>query len=109
MESLAEQNLIYSTFAKDPDLAGIVETFVDEMPTRVASILNCIESEDWEGLRRASREIRGAASSFGFTRLAPYAGGVESAVLEARPEEEVRAAVEQLLAMCRSIRPGIPV
>lgn len=109
MESAVQRNLfLYSTLAEDPDLATIVATFVDEMPARVVSILNCLHSEDWEGLRAASRQIRGAAGSFGFAPLTPYARNVESAVTEARPEEEILAAVEQLLAICRSVRTGVP-
>ncbi len=109
MQSVVQsQPPLYSAFAEDPDLNAIVEQFVEEMPARAASILNSLQSEDWEGLRRATRQIRGAADSFGFAPLGPYAGEVEAAVAESRPEEEIRAAVEQLLAMCHSVRPGTP-
>jgi hypothetical protein len=40
--------------------------------------------------------------------LRPYAGEVETAVTEGRPEEEIRTAVEQLLTMCDSVRRGTP-
>lgn len=109
MQPVVQHNpLLYSTLAEDPDLSVIVETFVDELPARAASILDCLECEDWEGLRRASRYIRGAAGSYGFAAIRPYAGEVESAVTDTRPEEEIRAAVEQLLAICGSVRPGVP-
>lgn len=109
MQSVVQrQPPLYSAFAEDPDLNAIVEKFVEEMPARAASILNSLQSEDWEGLRCATRQIRGAADSFGFAPLGPYAGEVEAAVVESRPEEEIRAAVEELLAMCDSVRRGTP-
>ena len=109
MESCtANGQFLFSTLAEDPDLAEIVEMFVDEMPERVETILNCFQSEDWEGLRRASHQLKGAAGSYGFPSITPCAGVLEAAVKQARPETEIRKAVDELVAMCRSIRAGTP-
>ena len=99
---------LYSTLAEDPDLAEIVEMFVDEMPERIEQILNCFESEDWTGLQRASHQLKGAAGSYGFPSITPCAGILEAAVRQTRPEEEIRKAVDELVAMCRSVRAGTP-
>ncbi len=110
MESnAATSRFLFSTLAEDPDLAEIVEMFVDEMPDRIGAILNCLESEDWEGLQRASHQLKGAAGSYGFPSITPCAGVLEAAVKQTRPEEEIRKAVDELVAMCRSIRGGTPV
>ena len=84
---------LFSTLAEDPDLAEIVEMFVDEMPERIENILNCFESEDWEGLRRASHQLKGAAGSYGFATITPCAGILEAAVKQTKPEDEIREAV----------------
>ncbi len=109
MESYTQTSqALFSTLAEDPDLGEIVEMFVDEMPDRIETILNCLESRDWEGLRRASHQLKGAAGSYGFMPLTPCAGIVEVSVSQARPEDEIRKATDELLAMCRSIRAGTP-
>jgi HPt (histidine-containing phosphotransfer) domain-containing protein len=100
---------LFSTLAEDPDLAEIVEMFVDEMPERIENILNCFQSEDWDGLRCASHQLKGAAGSYGFPSITPCAGVLESAVKQTRPENEIRKAVDELVSMCRSVRAGTPV
>ena len=100
---------LFSTLAEDPDLAEIVEMFVDEMPERVDKILNCFESEDWDGLWRVSHQLKGAAGSYGFPAITPCAGNLETAVKQARPEAEIRKALDELVAMCRNVRAGTPV
>ncbi len=110
MESCAETGqTLFSTLAEDPDLAEIVEMFVDEMPDRVENILNCLQSEDWDGLRRASHQLKGAAGSYGFPTITPCAGVLESAVRQTLPEDEIRKAVDELVSMCRNVRAGTPV
>ncbi len=100
--------VLYSTLAEDPDLAEIVEMFVDEMPDRVEKILNCFESEDWEGLRSASHQLKGAAGSYGFSTITPCAGVLEATVKQTKSEDEIRSAVEDLVSMCRNVRAGTP-
>ncbi len=109
METYSETSqVLFSTLAEDPDLAEIVEMFVDEMPDRVENILNCFESEDWEGLRTASHQLKGAAGSYGFSSITPCAGVLEAAVKQTKPEDEIRSAVDELVAMCRCVRAGTP-
>lgn len=109
MESTARTGqVLFSTLAEDPDLAEIVEMFVDEMPDRIENILNCFESENWEGLRCASHQLKGAAGSYGFPSITPCAGVLEASVKQTKPENEIRQAVDELVAMCRSVRAGTP-
>ena len=109
MESCtANGQFLFSTLAEDPDLAEIVEMFVDEMPERVETILNCFQSEDWEGLRRTAHQLKGAAGSYGFDAISPMAGKVESAVRDGEPEERIRATVTELVALCQLARGGLP-
>ncbi len=109
MESnTATSQALFSTLAEDPDLAEIVEMFVDEMPDRIENILNCFQSEDWDGLQRASHQLKGAAGSYGFPSITPCAGTLEAAVKQTRPEDEIHKAVDELVAMCRSVRAGTP-
>lgn len=99
---------IFSTLAEDPDLREIVQLFVEEMPGRVASILSLLQESDWEGLRRVSHQLKGAAGSYGFHEITPAAKRVEDAVRETLPAEEVRQMVDELVDMCNRIRAEPP-
>ena len=68
MESnAATGQVLFSTLAEDPDLAEIVEMFVDEMPDRIESILNCLQSEDWEGLAASVPSVEGSRRKLWFS------------------------------------------
>lgn len=99
---------IYSVLSEDPDLGQIVEMFVDEMPDRVANLLSRFESGDWEELRRATHQLKGAAGSYGFDAISPAAGEVEQAIHDGEPEENIRRTVDSLVDLCRRARSGMP-
>ena len=103
---MPEQEYLYSRLACDPDLGGIVDLFVEEMPGRAAALLAHLNSGDWEGVRRTAHQLKGAAGSYGFDPISPCAGQVESSIRDGRPEDEIRALVDELIAMCHRTRCG---
>ena len=99
---------LYSPLSADPDLAEVVELFVLEMPDRVANLLKCLETSDWDGLRRAAHQLKGAAGSYGFMPITPAAARVEDAIRQSSPEADVQQMVEELVGLCRQARSGVP-
>lgn len=91
---------IYSTLGRDPDLVDIVDMFVAELPERIAAILQYLEHHDWEALRRAAHQLKGAGGSYGFEPITTTAARVEQLARQVAPEEEIREAVEELAQIC---------
>lgn len=91
---------IYSTLARDPDLVEIVDMFVAELPERIAAILQYLEHQDWDALRRAAHQLKGAGGSYGFEPITNSAARVEQLVREVAPEESIRDAVADLAQIC---------
>jgi histidine phosphotransfer protein HptB len=91
---------LYSTLGDDPDLSDLVVLFVEEMPDRVANILDLYKRSEWDELRRSAHQIKGAAGSYGFGAITPSAGKLEYAIRDHEPEENIRMAVEDLVTMC---------
>ena len=103
-----ETALLYSPLSADPDLAEVVELFVLEMPDRVANLLKCAETSDWESLRRAAHQLKGAAGSYGFMPITPAAARVEDVIRQSSPETEILKALDELVDLCRQARSGVP-
>lgn len=101
------QGCVYSRLANDPDLREIVDLFVDEMPGRVANILEQLQAADWEGLRRSAHQLKGAAGSYGFDPISPSAGKVEAAIRDGEPETRIRETVDELIDLCTRARCGV--
>ena len=92
---------IYSHLGDDPDLRDIVEMFVEEMPERAASLIEHLNDADWDGLRLAAHQLKGAAGSYGFEAISPCAGRVEAAIRDGEPEQSIRGGPWKLV-----LRPG---
>ena len=92
---------LYSALGTDPDLREIVELFVEEMPDRTSSLLDRLQACDWEGLRRVTHQLKGAAGSYGFQPISSSAARLEDAIRKAQPEEEIRRFADELVDLCR--------
>jgi len=100
---------LYSTLGDDPDLGEIVELFVEEMPGRIETLVEQYNSGDWQSLRRTAHQLKGAAGSYGFEQVTPVAAELEQKLDRDEPEEQIRAAIEQLIDHCQRLRPGAPI
>ncbi len=104
--SIAGSEPLYSSLSGDPELGKIVELFVNEMPDRVATVLEQLENSDWEGLRRTVHQLKGAAGSYGFDPISPSAAEVEAAVCDGEPEQRIRETVDELVGLCNRATSG---
>ena len=103
-----EKNPLYSSLGGDADFAPLLAWFVEELPSRIATFEEQLAAGDWDGLRQAAHQLKGAGGSYGFAPITPAAGRLEAAVVQREPEEEIRAAVEALVDLCRRACAGQP-
>lgn len=96
----------YSTLAADPDLSEIVEMFVEEMPGRIRDLQQQFVTNDWDELARLAHQLKGAAGSYGFDQITPYAARLERSVRNGLPMNEIRSAHEDLCEACARVRTG---
>jgi len=97
---------VYSDFGTDPDLAELVDIFVEGMPQRIASLSQLLAASDWESLSRTAHQLKGSAGSYGFGQVTPLAAQLEVEARQAESPERIRAAAEQLIDLCSRLRAG---
>ncbi len=97
---------LYSSLGADPDLAEIVDLFVDEIPDRVSLLLEQLDASNWEGLRQTAHQLKGAAGSYGFSDVTPFAAEVEDGIKAQDPEDQIAESVRALANLCGRIRSG---
>jgi len=107
-KAMKQSEPLYSSFGTDPELGEIVELFVEEMPDRIQMLIDQYDANDWHGLRRTAHQLKGAAGSYGFDEISPRAARLERFLGDDEPEEQIRSAVEELIAVCGRVRPGGP-
>jgi CheY-like chemotaxis protein len=99
---------IYSRLAADPHLGELVDMFVQEMPGRIIALQAQANTRNWEQLARTAHQLKGAAGSYGFPEITPYAARLEVAARDAQQEDRILAALNECLSLCRLARPGVP-
>jgi histidine phosphotransfer protein HptB len=99
---------LYSTLANDPDLSEIVDMFVDEMPQRINKIRELYHSNNMEELARIAHQLKGAAGSYGFMEIGPFAAKLEEVAQDRLSEAEISKSVDELCEICKCVRTGSP-
>jgi len=107
MGAATSSEYLYSSLA-DEILQDLVQLFVEEMPRRAENLAACLQALEWEGLRRAVHQLKGAAGSYGFAPVSVAAARVEQAIASRQPEDEIRRTTEELIDLCRRVRAGGP-
>jgi HPt (histidine-containing phosphotransfer) domain-containing protein len=102
----AALNPVYSRLAADPMLGELVDLFVQEMPERVVALEVQARSRDWSQLARTAHQLKGSAGSYGFGEITPCAARLEAAARDARQEEAILSALNDLLDLCSRVRSG---
>jgi signal transduction histidine kinase/DNA-binding response OmpR family regulator len=99
---------VYSHLAADPDLGELVDLFVQEMPGRIDALDAQGKSRDWKQLAQTAHQLKGAAGSYGFDEITPYAARLEAALRETQQEDQILSSLDELVTFCRRVRAGKP-
>ena len=94
--------MLHSDFADDPDMAELIDAFVDGLATTIAGIEAALASGRLDELARLAHQVKGAGGSYGFPSLTDAARAVEADVRSGAAADALEAKVEHLAALCRA-------
>ncbi len=92
-----------STFADDPEMRELVDTFVGELPARIDALRQALVSRDASKVRLMAHQLKGAAAGYGFPSIGRAAACIDEVLRgQAKPEmlDTVKASMEELLSLC---------
>jgi len=95
-----------STLSCDPDMAELVQFFVEEMSDRVSVIHAAVQANDLAQLRIVAHQLKGAATGYGFAPISSCAATLEQQIDAADPcasIDELRGEVDELVDLCRRV------
>jgi signal transduction histidine kinase/DNA-binding response OmpR family regulator len=92
-----------STMESEPSVQKLLARFIARLPERVATLQTLLQQENMEELRQAIHQIKGAAGGYGFPQLTDVAGRAENKVREIAPLEQIRAEIDALVDVVRSV------
>lgn len=68
---------LVSQFANDPEMAELVELFLNELPSRVEALNVAWTSHQVTNLSRLTHQLKGASAGYGFPTIGEAAGKLE--------------------------------
>jgi HPt (histidine-containing phosphotransfer) domain-containing protein len=92
----ADRGPVRSSSADDPDMAEILPLIVAELPEQVAALIQHLQGQDLEELRRVTHQLKGAGGGYGFAQITEVAARAEQRVKDAAPLDTIAAEVESL-------------
>ena len=95
---------IRSTRSGETRMAGMLTRFVERLPSRVREITSFLDRQDLDGLQRCIHQLKGAAGGYGFPQISDCAQQTEARLRASASLEEVRAQVQQLVNLVRSVQ-----
>lgn len=93
-----------STLSEDPDMAELVEFFVEDMTERVETIRSAAQENDLGQLRTVAHQLKGAGTGYGFEPITLCAGTLEHMIDGADPAtdtESLRSQIDELINLCQ--------
>jgi PAS domain S-box-containing protein len=89
-----------SELADDPDMAELIEQFLNALPARIESMGQALRSQDFETLARTAHQIKGAAGGYGYPLITQAARELETSVKAREAVAVLQRQVEALRALC---------
>ena len=101
----SEPPIVFSDFDDEPEMAELIETFVTELPYRVARLEAALLDQDRETLASLAHQLKGAGGGYGFPKISVAAAQLESIIRHENSEAVmVAAGVAELVRTCRGSR-----
>ncbi len=96
---------IVSQYAEDPDIAEILQGFVERLAGQLKEMRQALASKNYDELRRAAHKLKGAGGSYGYPSLTEACRGLENAAQKS-DEAASQAAIDSVAAIIRAIEYG---
>ncbi|MBX3389339.1 MAG: Hpt domain-containing protein [Phycisphaeraceae bacterium] len=92
-----------SRFAGDAEMVELVEEFVQELPRRADALRGLLRASQFDELRRAAHQLKGAAGGYGFPTISDSAAGVERTLHSGVDTAQIavlQRQVDELIDLC---------
>lgn len=95
---------LVSTLSSDPDMAELVQFFVEEIDERIQTLQATSQANDITGLRTIAHQLKGAGTGYGFEPISSTAGELERLIDVTDPPavtQDILQQVDDLIDLCR--------
>ncbi len=99
----SDGSVVQSSLAGNSRMRTILAEFVEGLPPQIASLVDLLEKQELESLRRVAHKLRGAGGGYGFQHVTELAGLVEQGIQEQKELDVISSRVQELVDLVRRI------
>jgi len=92
---------LLSKYADDPDMADLVEMFIEDLPKRMNALAETFEQQQFSDLQRIAHQIKGAGGGYGYPELTEAATTLENSLKQNDELDAIHDAFDELLTLCK--------
>ncbi len=96
---------VLSELLEEPDLAHLIEKFIEFLPGKIASIIQAAEQQDWDTLKDDAHQLKGLGGGYGYPEITQLASRLEFQILN-RNLVEIDSVIASIRAYCERIYAG---
>ena len=105
--SAPESAPLLSEYRSDPDMAELIEFFLQELAHHAQELGQAFETGDSRRLRVLAHQLKGAAGGYGYPSISATAGRLEAGVIADEADlSSLAERVEELIRLCRQAAAG---
>lgn len=100
-----QEGPLVSNYADDPDVAGILEGFINGLDEQLSDMGNAFTDGRFDDLKRFAHRLKGAGGSYGYPSLTDACKILEDAAL-AKDHDMAENMLKKVADLCRAIKEG---
>ena len=93
--------ILHSEFADDPEMAELLELFIENLPGRITNLEKAHAARDLPTLHGLAHQLKGVGGGYGFQVITDQAAVLEQLLKEGKEGPEVDEAYHALVHLCR--------
>jgi CheY-like chemotaxis protein/HPt (histidine-containing phosphotransfer) domain-containing protein len=98
-----EAEPLESDLADDPEMAELIELFVEALPERARAIQLAGDHDDVDHVKDLAHQLKGTAGGFGFPRIMDAAAALERAAAEGGGPGALEQRIDALVDLCARV------
>ncbi|HMB96489.1 MAG TPA: Hpt domain-containing protein, partial [Tepidisphaeraceae bacterium] len=93
-----------SEFATDPEMKDLVDEYVLRLPDEVSKLVELLNEQQMESLRRVAHQLKGSGGGYGFNKITELAAVADQSIKENAPIDRLKTEIDSLISYIRGIR-----
>jgi CheY-like chemotaxis protein len=85
-----------SLLSEEPDLADLVQIYIERLPGIISDIENAYVGENWPLLKKLTHDLKSTGGNYGYTPLSDYAGQITSHNFNAPDKAQLQGWIKEI-------------